>query len=174
MSLKNDLFNKEKELDKLSRLLAQQKEQTHIKATLQETQTIYHQKLKEIELLNCQLDEKHQKMFQESPIVKRIQKLASQVIPNASKSPLTKKDWKAIYELINTVYPHIASHCHNAMLDEQEEKLCYLSIFDLGTAGEAVLLNYTVSTINKYRQNARRKLNINNRNLSLHDFLINQ
>ena len=74
----------------------------------------------------------------------------------------TKKDWKAIYELINTVYPHIASCCLNAALDEQEEKLCYLSIFDLGTAGEAVLLNYTVSTINKYRQNARRKLNINN------------
>lgn len=174
LSLKNDLFSKEEELDKLSRLLAQQKEQTHIKATLQETQTIYHQKLKEIELLNRQLDEKHQKMFQESPIVKRIQKLASQVIPNTSKSPLTKKDWKAIYELINTVYPHIASCCLNAALDEQEEKLCYLSIFDLGTAGEAVLLNYTVSTINKYRQNARRKLNINNRNLSLYDFLINQ
>ena len=167
------MFNKEEELDKLSCQLAQKKH-THIEATLQETQTIYQQKLKEIESLNRQLAEKHQKMFQDAPIVKRIQKLASQIIPNASKSPLTKKDWKAIYELINTVYPHIASHCHNAMLDEQEEKLCYLSIFDLGTAGEAVLLNYTVSTVNKYRQNARRKLNINNRNLSLHDFLINQ
>ena len=68
----------------------------------------------------------------------------------------------------------IASCFQKALLDEQEEKLCYLSIFELGTSGEAVLLNYTVSTINKYRQNARRKLNINNRNLSLHDFLTNQ
>ena len=173
LSLKNDLFNKEEELDKLSCQLAQKKH-THIEATLQETQTIYQQKLKEIESLNRQLEEKHQKMFRDAPIVKRIQKLATQVMPNASKSPLTKKDWKAIYELINTVYPHIASCCLNAALDEQEEKLCYISIFDLGTAGEAVLLNYTVSTVNKYRQNARRKLNINNRNLSLRDFLINQ
>lgn len=174
LSLKNELLNKEEELNKLSCQLMQQKKQVHIEGTLQQTQIIYQQKLQEIESLNHQLNEKHLKMLQEAPIIKRIQKLATQVIPNATKSPLTKKDWQAIHELIDAAYPHIASYCKNAGLDEQEEKLCYLSIFNLGTAGEAVLLNYTVSTINKYRQNARRKLNINNRNLSLHEFLVNQ
>ena len=172
--LKNNLLNKEEELNKLAHLLEQQKEQANIETVLQQTQIIYQQKQKEIESLNCQLNEKHKKILQEAPIIKRVQKLATQVIPNAAKSPLSKKDWQMIYELINTVYPHIASCCQKALLDEQEEKLCYLSIFELGTSGEAVLLNYTVSTINKYRQNARRKLNINNRNLSLHDFLTNQ
>lgn len=167
-------MNKEEELNKLAHLLEQQKEQANIETVLQQTQIIYQQKQKEIESLNCQLNEKHKKILQEAPIIKRVQKLATQVIPNAAKSPLSKKDWQMIYELINTVYPHIASCCQKALLDEQEEKLCYLSIFELGTSGEAVLLNYTVSTINKYRQNARRKLNINNRNLSLHDFLTNQ
>lgn len=173
-SLKQILLNKENELENLSNLLEEQKKQNHFETTLQQTQAVYRQKLEEIESLNRQLDEKHQKMLQEAPIIKRVQKLAAQVVPNASKSPLSKKDWQMIYELVDTVYPHIATYCQHAGLDEQEERLCYLSIFDLGTAGEAVLLNYTVGTVNKYRQNARRKLHINNRNLSLHEFLVNR
>lgn len=173
-SLKQILLNKENELENLSNLLEEQKKQNHFETTLQQTQAVYRQKLEEIESLNRQLDEKHQKMLQEAPIIKRVQKLAAQVVPNASKSPLSKKDWQMIYELVDTVYPHIAAYCQHAGLDEQEERLCYLSIFDLGTAGEAVLLNYTVGTVNKYRQNARRKLHINNRNLSLHEFLVNR
>lgn len=66
--LKNNLLNKEEELNKLSHLLEQQKEQANIEVTLQQTQIIYQQKQKEIEFLNCQLNEKHKKSFKRLPL----------------------------------------------------------------------------------------------------------
>ena len=85
--------------------------------------------------------------------------------------PLSAKDWASAYELIDIIYPSISGVVAIYDLTEKEKMVCYLTLFNLSANAEAVLMNQPLGSINKYRQTLRKKLQINDRNIDLYDFL---
>ena len=175
LNLKNHLYEVECDLNTLSKELESHKEQIDIqKGQLSKrVEDLYQQKIEEIEIIRKQIQERNWDLLESSAITRKVKKLSQKLIPNANESPLTEKDWNAIWELINMVYPAVSKAVLKYELNDKERTVCYLTLFNLNTNQEAVLMNQPISFINKYRQTLRKKLHINNRNVDLYDFLVN-
>ena len=105
--------------------------------------------------------------------MKRLLKLSEKVIAGNQTSLLSAKDWKAIYAQVSSSYPITTKFLREVDLTEKEQQLAYLSVFNFEAKREAMLLGMQVDAVNKQRQRLRRKLGITDRNLSLHDYLVN-
>ena len=165
-ALKNQLRNREKEMSAISEQLQRQTDLLN-----QRMEQLYRQKEQEVESIRQQIGQKNQEMLEKAAITQKVRKLSEKVVPNATKSPLSAKDWAAAYELIDTIYPSISGVATIYDLTEKEKMVCYLTLFNLSANAEAVLMNQPLGSINKYRQTLRKKLQINDRNIDLYDFL---
>ena len=165
-ALKNQLRNREKEMSAISEQLQRQTDLLN-----QRMEQLYRQKEQEVESIRQQIGQKNQEMLEKAAITQKVRKLSEKVVPNATKSPLSAKDWAAAYELIDTIYPSISGGAAIYDLTEKEKMVCYLTLFNLSANAEAVLMNQPLGSINKYRQTLRKKLQINDRNIDLYDFL---
>ena len=163
LTLKNDLQQKQLELELLSRQVSQQKV---------EWQALYEKKVAEIHQKEEEISLQARSIWEVSPITKRLQTLVRKVNPNATQSPLTDKDWNAIREQVRTLYPVVEKVILTIGLKGSEEKLCYLSLFKFDTNQEAILLNVAINSVNTYRRNIRKKLQIQNPSQKLCDFLL--
>ena len=163
LTLKNDLQQKQLELELLSRQVSQQKV---------EWQALYEKKVAEIHQKEEEISLQTRSIWEVSPITKRLQTLVRTVNPNATQSPLTDKDWNAIREQVRTLYPVVEKVILTIGLKGSEEKLCYLSLFKFDTNQEAILLNVAINSVNTYRRNIRKKLQIQNPSQKLCDFLL--
>ena len=163
LTLKNDLQQKQLELELLSRQVSQQKV---------EWQALYEKKVAEIHQKEEEISLQTRSIWEVSPITKRLQTLVRKVNPNATQSPLTDKDWNAIREQVRTLYPVVEKVILTIGLKGSEEKLCYLSLFKFDTNQEAILLNVAINSVNTYRRNIRKKLQIQNPSQKLCDFLL--
>ena len=163
LTLKNDLQQKQLELELLSRQVSQQKV---------EWQALYEKKVAEIHQKEEEISLQTRSIWEVSPITKRLQTLVRKVNPNATQSPLTDKDWNAIREQARTLYPVVEKVILTIGLKGSEEKLCYLSLFKFDTNQEAILLNVAINSVNTYRRNIRKKLQIQNPSQKLCDFLL--
>ena len=163
LTLKNDLQQRQLELKLLSRQMSQQKV---------EWQALYEKKLAEIHQKEEEISLQTRSIWEVSPITKRLQTLVRKVNPNATQSPLTDKDWNAIREQVRTLYPAVEKVILTIGLKGSEEKLCYLSLFKFDTNQEAILLNVAINSVNTYRRNIRKKLQIQNPSQKLCDFLL--
>ena len=163
LTLKNDLQQKQLELELLSRQMSQQKV---------EWQALYEKKVAEIHQKEEEIGLQTRSIWEVSPITKRLQTLVRKVNPNATQSPLTDKDWNAIREQVRTLYPAVEKLILTIGLKGSEEKLCYLSLFKFDTNQEAILLNIAINSVNTYRRNIRKKLQIQNPSQKLCDFLL--
>ena len=165
-ALKKQLRNREKEMSAISEQLQRQTDLLN-----QRMEQLYRQKEQEVESIRQQIGQKNQEMLEKAAITQKVRKLSEKVVPNATKSPLSAKDWAAAYELIDTIYPSISGVVAIYDLTEKEKMVCYLTLFNLSANAEAVLMNQPLGSINKYRQTLRKKLQINDRNIDLYDFL---
>lgn len=165
-ALKNQLRNREKEMSAISEQLQRQTDLLN-----QRMEQLYRQKEQEVESIRQQIGQKNQEMLEKAAITQKVRKLSEKVVPNATKSPLSAKDWASAYELIDTIYPSISGVVAIYDLTEKEKMVCYLTLFNLSANAEAVLMNQPTASINKYRQTLRKKLQINDRNIDLYDFL---
>ena len=163
LTLKNDLQQKQLELKLLSRQMPQQKV---------EWQALYEKKVAEIHQKEEEISLQTRSIWEVSPITKRLQTLVRKVNPNATQPPLTDKDWNAIREQVRTLYPAVEKVILTIGLKGSEEKLCYLSLFKFDTNQEAILLNVAINSVNTYRRNIRKKLQIQNPSQKLCDFLL--
>ena len=163
LTLKNDLQQKQLELELLSRQMSQQKV---------EWQALYEKKVAEIHQKEEEIGLQTRSIWKVSPITKRLQTLVRKVNPYATQSPLTDKDWNAIREQVRTLYPAVEKVILTIGLKGSEEKLCYLSLFKFDTNQEAILLNVAINSVNTYRRNIRKKLQIQNPSQKLCDFLL--
>ena len=163
LTLKNDLQQKQLELELLSRQMSQQKV---------EWQALYEKKVAEIHQKEEEISLQTRSIWEVSPITKRLQTLVRKVNPNATQPPLTDKDWNAIREQVRTLYPVVEKVILTIGLKGSEEKLCYLSLFKFDTNQEAILLNVAINSVNTYRRNIRKKLQIQNPSQKLCDFLL--
>lgn len=165
-ALKNQLRNREKEMSAISEQLQRQTDLLN-----QRMEQLYRQKEQEVESIRQQIGQKNQEMLEKAAITQKVRKLSEKVVPNATKSPLSAKDWASAYELIDIIYPSISGVVAIYDLTEKEKMVCYLTLFNLSANAEAVLMNQPTASINKYRQTLRKKLQINDRNIDLYDFL---
>lgn len=165
-ALKNQLRNREKEMSAISEQLQRQTDLLN-----QRMEQLYRQKEQEVESIRQQIGQKNQEMLEKAAITQKVRKLSEKVVPNATKSPLSAKDWASAYELIDIIYPSISGVVAIYDLTEKEKMVCYLTLFNLSANAEAVLMNQPLGSINKYRQTLRKKLQINDRNIDLYDFL---
>lgn len=165
LTLRNELLTKQKELNDISIQL----QSVHTNAEMEES---YIQKEQEIEELNILAQKQKEQTLQTSPIALRLKKLSAKVKPNMQKSLLTAKDWDSIRELVHLVSPQFQQEIAVFNFSPKEEELCYLSFFPLDTNEKAILLNLSVSSVNRYRQNIRQAFQINDRKTDLRDFLL--
>ena len=174
LSMQNHLLLKEEELRQLSVRIEEYRKTAHWDRQGKELEELYQKKRQEVELVNRQVQEQRQQLWERAPIVAKVQKLASTVIPNSRKSPLTPKDWQAIRELVDAVYPMVSVKLLEAGIKGVEKDICYLALFGLDTNQTAILFpQYAPTSISRYRQKLRHDLQINDRNLQLRDFLVN-
>lgn len=165
-TLKNQLRYREKEMSAISE---QRQRQTDL--LNQRMEQLYRQKEQEVESIRQQIRQKNQEMLEKAAITQKVRKLSEVVVAKSKKSPLSAKDWAAAYELIEMIYPSISEIVNIYNLTEKEKMICYLTLFNLSASAEAVLMNQPPGSINKYRQTLRKKLQINDRNIDLYDFL---
>lgn len=170
--LEHELADTNAELKQISTQLEQYKN-SHSSEENQALLEQYAERQKEAEQLTVQIQKQRQDLFQESAIMKRLLKLSEKVIAGNQKSLLTDKDWKAIYAQVASSYPTAAKFLRESKLTEKEQQLAYLSVFNFEAKREAILLGAQLDAVNKQRQRLRRKLGITDRNLSLHDYLVN-
>ncbi|WP_103982919.1 tetratricopeptide repeat protein [Parabacteroides chinchillae] len=165
LRLKEDLQFKQKELHKII-TNRQTKENSNLELK-------YKQKQNEIETLTQRIELQQEELLFSSSIGKKILKLSKGVCPGKDKSPLTEKDWQAIFSIVDEIYPSVKDHLSNVNITDSERNYSYLSIFRLDTNGEAILLHINPESVSKRRQRVRRALGIIGQNLDLCTFLKN-
>ena len=161
--LKNDLQQKQLKLEMLNRQMSQQEA---------EWQELYEKTIVEISQKEEEIKQQTLSIWNVSPITLRLQSLVRKVNPSTTKSPLEENDWIAIRELVRTLYPAVDKAILAVGLKGHEEELCYLSMFRFDTNQEAILLNATINSVNTYRRNVRKKLQIQSPSQKLCDFLM--
>lgn len=166
-----DLMQKNRVLSRLQEELHKYKE--NMQSRHDHLLTVeYKQKEKRIEELARKIEEQRNELLFSSPIAKKAIKLSKEVIPGNEKSPLSKRDWLAIYAKVDEIYPLLKDRLFDFGMSESETRYCYLSFFMLDTSGEAVLLNINPDSVNKTRQRIRKKLQIIGENLNLRIYLL--
>lgn len=171
--LRDNLRNKQDRLEALSIQLSEKNEKLNELDSREKLEKEYEQIKKEEETLVLRIAERRKDLFLSSAIAKKVIKLSQKVVPGATKSPLSEKDWQNIITQVNEVYPFLADRLAAFNLSAAELRYCYLSLLGLDSIGESILLHIQPDSINKRRQRVRQRLGIIAKELDLCAYLIN-
>lgn len=171
--LRDNLRIKLDRLEALSIQLSEKNKRLNELDSREKLEKEYEQIRKEEEILIHRIAEQRKDLFLSSPIAKKVIKLSQKVVPRASKSPLSEKDWQNMITQANDVYPFLADRLAAFNLSAAELRYCYLSLFGLDSVGESILLNIQPDSVNKRRQRVRQRLGIIAKELDLCTYLIN-
>lgn len=171
--LRDNLRNKQDRLEVLSIQLSEKNEKLNELDSREKLEKEYEQIKKEEETLVLRIAERRKDLFLSSAIAKKVIKLSQKVVPGATKSPLSEKDWQNIITQVNEVYPFLADRLAAFNLSAAELRYCYLSLLGLDSIGESILLHIQPDSVNKRRQRVRQRLGIIAKELDLCAYLIN-
>lgn len=171
--LRDNLRNKQDRLEALSIQLSEKNEKLNELDSREKLEKEYEQIKKEEETLVLRIAERRKDLFLSSAIAKKVIKLSQKVVPGATKSPLSEKDWQNIITQVNEVYPFLADRLAAFNLSAAELRYCYLSLLGLDSIGESILLHIQLDSVNKRRQRVRQRLGIIAKELDLCAYLIN-
>ena len=171
--LRDNLRNKQDRLEALSIQLSEKNEKLNELDSREKLEKEYEQIKKEEETLVLRKAERRKDLFLSSAIAKKVIKLSQKVVPGATKSPLSEKDWQNIITQVNEVYPFLADRLAAFNLSAAELRYCYLSLLGLDSIGESILLHIQPDSVNKRRQRVRQRLGIIAKELDLCAYLIN-
>lgn len=171
--LRDNLRNKQDRLEALSIQLSEKNEKLNELDSREKLEKEYEQIKKEEETLVLRIAERRKDLFLSSAIAKKVIKLSQKVVPGATKSPLSEKDWQNIITQVNEVYPFLADRLAAFNLFAAELRYCYLSLLGLDSIGESILLHIQPDSVNKRRQRVRQRLGIIAKELDLCAYLIN-
>ena len=171
--LRDNLRNKQDRLEALSIQLSEKNEKLNELDSREKLEKEYEQIKKEEETLVLRIAERRKDLFLSSAIAKKVIKLSQKVVPGATKSPLSEKDWQNIITQVNEVYPFLADRLAAFNLSAAELRYCYLSLLGLDSIGESILLHIRPDSVNKRRQRVRQRLGIIAKELDLCAYLIN-
>ena len=171
--LRDNLRNKQDRLEALSIQLSEKNEKLNELDSREKLEKEYEQIKKEEETLVLRIAERRKDLFLSSAISKKVIKLSQKVVPGATKSPLSEKDWQNIITQVNEVYPFLADRLAAFNLSAAELRYCYLSLLGLDSIGESILLHIQPDSVNKRRQRVRQRLGIIAKELDLCAYLIN-
>ena len=172
--LRDNLRNKQDRLEALSIQLSEKNEKLNELDSREKLEKEYEQIKKEEETLVLRIAERRKDLFLSSAIAKKVIKLSQKVVPGATKSPLSEKDWQNIITQVNEVYPFLADRLAAFNLSAAELRYCYLSLLGLDSIGESILLHIQPDSVNKRRQRVRQRLGIIAKELDLCAYLINR
>ena len=172
--LRDNLRNKQDRLEALSIQLSEKNEKLNELDSREKLEKEYEQIKKEEETLVLRIAERRKDLFLSSAIAKKVIKLSQKVVPGATKSPLSEKDWQNIITQVNEVYPFLADRLAAFNLSAAELRYCYLSLLGLDSIGESILLHIQPDSVNKRRQRVRQRLGIIAKELDLCAYLINK
>ena len=170
---RDNLRNKQDRLEALSIQLSEKNEKLNELDSREKLEKEYEQIKKEEETLVLRIAERRKDLFLSSAIAKKVIKLSQKVVPGATKSPLSEKDWQNIITQVNEVYPFLADRLAAFNLSAAELRYCYLSLLGLDSIGESILLHIQPDSVNKRRQRVRQRLGIIAKELDLCAYLIN-
>lgn len=171
--LRDNLRNKQDRLEALSIQLSEKNEKLNELDSREKLEKEYEQIKKEEETLVLRIAERRKDLFLSSAIAKKVIKLSQKVVPGATKSLLSEKDWQNIITQVNEVYPFLADRLAAFNLSAAELRYCYLSLLGLDSIGESILLHIQPDSVNKRRQRVRQRLGIIAKELDLCAYLIN-
>lgn len=171
--LRDNLRNKQDRLEALSIQLSEKNEKLNELDSREKLEKEYEQIKKEEETLVLRIAERRKDLFLSFAIAKKVIKLSQKVVPGATKSPLSEKDWQNIITQVNEVYPFLADRLAAFNLSAAELRYCYLSLLGLDSIGESILLHIQPDSVNKRRQRVRQRLGIIAKELDLCAYLIN-
>ena len=171
--LRDNLRNKQDRLEALSIQLSEKNEKLNELDSREKLEKEYEQIKKEEETLVLRIAERRKDLFLSSAIAKKVIKLSQKVVPGATKSPLSEKDWQNMITQVNEVYPFLADRLAAFNLSAAELRYCYLSLLGLDSIGESILLHIQPDSVNKRRQRVRQRLGIIAKELDLCAYLIN-
>lgn len=171
--LRDNLRNKQDRLEALSIQLSEKNEKLNELDSREKLEKEYEQIKKEEETLVLRIAERRKDLFLSSAIAKKVIKLSQKVVPGATKSSLSEKDWQNIITQVNEVYPFLADRLAAFNLSAAELRYCYLSLLGLDSIGESILLHIQPDSVNKRRQRVRQRLGIIAKELDLCAYLIN-
>ena len=171
--LRDNLRNKQDRLEALSIQLSEKNEKLNELDSREKLEKEYEQIKKEEETLVLRIAERRKDLFLSSAIAKKVIKLSQKVVPGATKSPLSEKDWQNIITQVNEVYPFLADRLAAFNLSAAELRYCYLSLLGLDSIGESILLHIQPDSVSKRRQRVRQRLGIIAKELDLCAYLIN-
>ena len=170
--LQDELRIKQQELKNLSNQLSEKNDlldELDSRAKLREK---YERLSEEEALLLERISEQRKDLLSSSSIARRLEKLSQKVMPGMDKSLLTKKDWQAIFSLVDSIYPSFSTQIAAYDLTLAESHYCYLVLFHFDAIAEARLLNILPDSVNKRRQRVRQKLGITGKEVDLYAYLI--
>ena len=171
--LRDNLRNKQDRLEALSIQLSEKNEKLNELDSREKLEKEYEQIKKEEETLVLRIAERRKDLFLSSAIAKKVIKLSQKVVPGATKSPLSEKDWQNIITQVNEVYPFLADRLAAFNLSAAELRYCCLSLLGVDSIGESILLHIQPDSVNKRRQRVRQRLGIIAKELDLCAYLIN-
>ena len=171
--LRDNLRNKQDRLEALSIQLSEKNEKLNELDSREKLEKEYEQIKKEEETLVLRIAERRKDLFLSSAIAKKVIKLSQKVVPGATKSPLSERDWQNIITQVNEVYAFLADRLAAFNLSAAELRYCYLSLLGLDSIGESILLHIQPDSVNKRRQRVRQRLGIIAKELDLCAYLIN-
>lgn len=171
--LRDNLRIKQDRLEALSIQLSEKNEKLNELDSREKLEKEYEQIKKEEETLVLRIAERRKDLFLSSAIAKKVIKLSQKVVPGATKSPLSEKDWQNMITQVNEVYPFLADRLAAFNLSAAELRYCYLSLLGLDSIGESILLHIQPDSVNMRRQRVRQRLGIIAKELDLCAYLIN-
>lgn len=169
-----DLDLKEKELAKLNSLPVQDHKQTDVLKSYKEKELIYKTQKDETSRMRKEIVSLKNKMLLSAPIAKKFIKLSQMVVPGATKSPVTLKDWQTLMNKVDDVYSMFKDNLLNRGFKEDsvEIQYCYLSLLVLDKYQESVILHINPSSVSKLRFRVRQKLQISADQVSIYEYLV--
>lgn len=175
LNLSLKLEKNKTELENLSQALEEKSMQVNMHISMEQQQAIYLQTKKEWQMLTEEIMQLRREKLLASSIAKKILKLSTKVIPGASRSPLSEKDWILIEKTVNEIYTSFSSKLFQITppLSPSEIRYCYLVFFELDTTAESILLHITPESVSKYRQRIRNKVRITGENKDLYTYFVN-
>ncbi|WP_233202149.1 hypothetical protein [Parabacteroides provencensis] len=132
---------------------------------------MYEEKEQEIEEHKKRIILQQNELLMSSAIAKKVIKLGTTLVPNATKSPLTEKDWERIRVTVNDIYSGLGNRLLLMHMSETELRYCFLCLFGQDINSEAIFLNINPESVNKCIQRVRQRLGIIWKNYNLASYL---
>ncbi len=168
------LDKKEKDLEQLKVLMVQADNQEDVQKLLDKRESEYQKQKEEVLQVRNEFNVLRKKMLYLTPIVKKIVKLSQVVVPGASKSPISVKDWHLLVNSVNNIYFLFNEKLEETGFKENTVEMyyCYLSLLKLDKNQEAVILHINPDSVSKLRVRVRQRLQISSTKTSICECLM--